>query len=116
MSSITPPPDSAGTESLRQSNQKKKGVSSVSAVPAKPFIHQSPSATTTNSSHLKRRRLVERRKKDRRKQKQKVVLNTRSRHDRRTLERRNSSNKNISRETSTKEETRPQTRGVDITV
>ncbi len=121
MSSITPPADDAGVQSLRQSNRTATGVASVSSVAAKPAIHQSPGTTTTDSLRIKRHRLVERRSENRRRQKQKVLLDTRSRHDRRTAERRtsvdkSSVDKNSVNKHSAEEEKRPQTRGVNIKV
>ncbi len=116
MSSITPPADDAGLQSLRQSNRTTTGVASVSSVPAKPAIHQSPNATTADSLRIKRHRLVERRNENRRKQKQKVLLDTRSHHDRRTGERRSLEDKNSVNKHSAEEGKSTPTRGVNIKV
>ncbi len=116
MSSITPPADDAGVQSLRQSNRTAKGVASVSTVAAKPAIHQLPNPTTADSLRIKRHRLVERRSEDRRRQKQKVLLDTRSHHDRRTAERRTSIDKNSVNKHSAREGKRSHPRGVNIKV
>ncbi len=117
MSSITPPADDAGVQSLRQDNKATTGVESVSTVAAKRAIHPSTGAPATDGLvRVERRRLVnrrsqDRRQKERRKDKNKVLLDTRSHHDRRTMERRNSINRNALKKT-----TPPYPRGVNIKI
>ena len=116
MSSITPPTDDAGVQSLRQNNKAATGVESVSTIAAKRAIHPSTGAPATNGLYIEKRRLVDRRSEDRRRKerrddKNKVLLDTRSHHDRRTTERRNSINKSA-----LKKRKHPHTRGVDIKV
>jgi len=116
MSSITPPADDAGVQSLRQTNKTMTGVESVSTVAAKRAIHPSTGAPATDDLYIEKRRLVDRRSEDRRQKerrgdKNKVLLDTRSHHDRRTAERRSSINKSA-----LKKRKHPHTRGVDIKV
>ncbi len=90
MSSITPPADDAGVQSLRQDNISNTDIKSVSRIAAKPAIHQS--TATAEKSRTEKRKHIERRKNDRRgenKHRQQILLDTRSQHERRTDERRN---------------------------
>ncbi len=116
MSSITPPADDAGVQSLRQSNRTATGVESVSSIAAKRAIHPSTGAPVTDDLRIEKHRPVERRsedrrQKERRRNKNKVLLDTRSHHERRTRERRDSINKR-----SLEKRKHPRTRGVNIKV
>lgn len=106
MTSITPPADDAGVQSLRQSNRTDTDVKPVSRLATTRAIHQSGSVPVTDDQYIDRRQRVDRRHEDRRRRKQKVLLDTRSYHDRRTAERRHF----------TKKRTRSPTRGINIKV
>ncbi len=116
MSSITPPADDAGVQSLRQSNKTATGVESVSSVAAKRAIHPSTGTPATDDLLIEKHQLVDRRtedrrQKERRRNKNKVLLDTRSHHERRTTERRSSISKS-----SLKKRKHLHTRGVNIKV
>ena len=98
MSSITPPAESHGTQSLQQTNKTNTDVEAVSHVAAKRAAHQSTDAAITDrpiQSRLVKRRAGDRRREDRRKRKQPVLLDTRSQHDRRISERRSTAKNNF---------------------
>ncbi|VAX12695.1 hypothetical protein MNBD_GAMMA24-1663 [hydrothermal vent metagenome] len=88
MSSITPPADDLGLQSLRQSNKADSDIKPVSRLAATRAIHQSTGTPVTSSLYTNRRQRLERRSEDRRRHKQNVLLDTRSYHDRRTTKRR----------------------------
>ncbi len=106
MSSITPPADDIGVQSLRQSNRAETGIEPVSRLAATRAIHKSAGTPVSTDLYIDKRRRIDRRDKDRRRGKQKVLLDTRSYHDRRTAERRSL----------TKKRTLTHTRGINIRV
>ncbi len=104
MSSITPPADDTGLQSLRQSNKTDNGIHSISGLAATRAIHSSTGAPVTSGTHVNRRQRIDRRNKDRRQQKRRVLLDTRSYHERRTAKRGGSMG----------ETNRPYTRGINL--
>lgn len=106
MTSITPPADDVGVQSLRQSNRADTNIKPASRLATTRAIHQSAGMPVNSSPHIDRRRRADRRHEDRRRRKQKVLLDTRSYHDRRTAERRSF----------TKKRTLPHTRGINIKI
>ncbi|HEB87412.1 MAG TPA: hypothetical protein ENI68_10415 [Gammaproteobacteria bacterium] len=106
MTSITPPADDTGVQSLRQSNRADTNIEPVSRLATACAIHSSAGVPVAGGLHIDRRRRADRRREDRRQRKQKVLLDTRSYHDRRTAERRSF----------TKKRTLPHTRGINIKV
>ncbi|HEB55700.1 MAG TPA: hypothetical protein ENI98_05230 [Gammaproteobacteria bacterium] len=106
MSSITPPADDAGVQSLRQSNRAETEIEAVSRLAATRAIHKSVAAPVTTERYIDKRQRVDRRHDDRRRRKQKVLLDTRSYHERRTARRRRF----------TEKRTQPHMRGINIKV
>jgi len=70
----------------------------VSRIAAKPAIHQPATTAITEKLHIEKRKHLERRKNDRRrenKHRQRILLDTRSQHERRINERRNMEKKHL---------------------
>ena len=108
MSSITPPADDVGLQSLRQDNLTDTDVKSVSNIAAKRAIHQPTGAPAADRPYIEKRHRIERRKKDRRRENKggkKRLLDTRSQYNRRTNARRSLERKRS-----------PHMRGVNIKV
>ncbi len=116
MSSITPPADDVGVQSLRKTNRTARDIPSVSNVAAIPAIHRSPGATAIDDTPLEKRRRLERRCEERRKHKQEVLLDTRSPHDRRTVQRRQALNKKSEDKQSGRQDKPLPPRGVNVKV
>ncbi|NOZ37221.1 MAG: hypothetical protein GXP11_03950 [Gammaproteobacteria bacterium] len=106
MSSITPPADDVGLQSLRRSNKADSDIQPVSRLAATRALHKSVAAPVTEGLYINRRQRLDRRGEDRRRRKQRVLLDTRSYHDRRTTKRRSSIEKRK----------RPYTQGINIKV
>jgi len=85
MTSISIPPNDSGQQNLKIDNSTPATAPAVSPVPATRGVPETPRTTAPAvEQHAVERRKGERRRHDRRQQQDKVLLDTRTNHDRRT--------------------------------